>query len=205
VRACGDLTVEVMANRDGDPNYELNADQHRREMLFREYVEMVSARDESNDVYLVANNHFFEQPGTRVLIDELMPLPRFLDPGSLGQRLSLWFGPRGTVTPLHHDTMNVLLAQIRGRKAVTLIPPSATPLVYNEIGVYSRVDVEHPDDDTFPLFAAAPRSTFVLRPGEALFIPVGWWHHVRALDESISVSFQNFIYPNDFEAIWRQP
>jgi ribosomal protein L16 Arg81 hydroxylase len=38
----------------------------------------------------------------------------------------------------------------------------------------------------------------VLEPGQALFIPVGWWHHVRSLDVSISVSFTNFLAPNDY-------
>jgi hypothetical protein len=37
-----------------------------------------------------------------------------------------------------------------------------------------------------------------LHPGEALFIPVGWWHHVRALDISINVSFLNFPFPNHY-------
>ena len=33
-------------------------------------------------------------------------------------------------------------------------------------------------------------------------MPVGWWHHTRALDVSMTVTFTNFIYPNHF--IWEQ-
>ena len=29
----------------------------------------------------------------------------------------------------------------------------------------------------------------ILEPGDGLFIPVGWWHYVRSLDVSFSVSF----------------
>jgi ribosomal protein L16 Arg81 hydroxylase len=38
----------------------------------------------------------------------------------------------------------------------------------------------------------------VVEPGEVLFMPVGWWHHVRALDAGMTVSFANFVFPNRF-------
>jgi ribosomal protein L16 Arg81 hydroxylase len=205
VKVCGNQIIEVMADRESDVQYEINSERHRQKIRFADYVDMVSAADESNDVYLVANNHFLDEPEARILRDDLAPLPDFLDLNAMDSRVHFWYGPQGTVTPLHHDTMNIFLAQIRGRKLVTLVPPSATPLVYNEVSVYSSVNMEDPDTQAHPLFQSAPQSSVILSPGEALFVPVGWWHHVRALDESISVSFNNFIYPNDYEAIWRHP
>jgi ribosomal protein L16 Arg81 hydroxylase len=38
-----------------------------------------------------------------------------------------------------------------------------------------------------------------VRPGDVLFIPVGWWHWVESLSPSVSVSFVNFSYPNTFD------
>ena len=38
----------------------------------------------------------------------------------------------------------------------------------------------------------------VIDKGEAIFLPIGWWHHVTALDRSISMSFTNFIADNEF-------
>jgi len=40
----------------------------------------------------------------------------------------------------------------------------------------------------------------VLNPGEVLFLPVGCWHFVEALDVSVTVSFTNFIWDNDYTA-----
>ena len=39
---------------------------------------------------------------------------------------------------------------------------------------------------------------FVLEPGDALFIPVGWWHHVRALDVSVSLALNAFQKDNHY-------
>jgi ribosomal protein L16 Arg81 hydroxylase len=41
---------------------------------------------------------------------------------------------------------------------------------------------------------------FVLTPGQALFLPVGWWHCVRALDPSASIGLVDFIWPNNWES-----
>lgn len=49
--------------------------------------------------------------------------------------------------------------------------------------------MENPDLQKFPRFAEAPFLSCVLAPGELLFIPVKYWHYVRALDLSFSVSF----------------
>jgi quercetin dioxygenase-like cupin family protein len=38
----------------------------------------------------------------------------------------------------------------------------------------------------------------VLQPGDAVFIPVNWWHHLRALQVSVSITFVNFRLDNTF-------
>jgi len=195
---CGDEMVEVMTQRTSDADYEINCERHKTRMRLDEFVDVVQSAGETNDFYMVANNRSIETGKMRLLLDDIQPFDGILDPESTAARLFLWFGPAGTVTPLHHDAMNVLLAQVSGRKKVTLIPSFQTHLVYNHLGVYSEVDCEAPDYDRYPLFRKVFRQEVVLEPGEALFIPVGWWHHVRSLDVSISVSFTNFRVPNSY-------
>jgi len=53
----------------------------------------------------------------------------------------------------------------------------------------SQVDVEHPDYTKFPAFKNVPYYELILNSGEMLFIPFKWWHYVRSLETSFSVSF----------------
>jgi len=202
--ACaGNATVEVMTARQSDDLYEQNLDMHRTQMRFGDYIHLVMTSGPSNDFYLVANNHFFGNPGVSRLLQDFDCDARILTPDPPSSQLFFWFGPAGTVTPLHHDVSNILLSQVTGAKRITLVPALEAHRVYNEVAVYSPVDPENPDWERHPLFADATRITVDLREGEALFIPVGWWHHVRSLDVSVSISFTNFALPNSFQ--WAFP
>ncbi len=196
---CGDAIVEIMSGRNRDPRYEINCLAHRTEVRFGDYADMVTAGGESNDVYLVANNGFFGRPEMQPLYDDIRCFPEHLDPERTAGQVHFWFGPAGTVTPLHHDVMNIFMAQVFGRKRVLLISPDQTHRVYNEVGVFSDVDCDNPDFQRHPLFRDVTSMQVVLEPGEVLFLPVGWWHHVKSLDVSVTVTFTNFVHQNEFQ------
>lgn len=192
----GAVEIEVTTNRDADPDYEVNIERHRERMTLGDYVEMVKARV-TNDHYVIARNRLFEKEGLSDLLNDIEMFPQYLDPADAAGNVSLWFGPAGTITALHHDFTNMLLAQVHGRKRIRLVPPTQLKLVYCRRHLYSEVDCEKPDLEKHPLFAKATVMELILNPGEVLFIPVGWWHDVRALDISMSISFNNFIVPNE--------
>jgi ribosomal protein L16 Arg81 hydroxylase len=200
---CGDAVVEVMDGRDGESSVAQYRAQHRRTMRFAEYVDLVCASAPTNRFFIVSGNDFLQHPEVDALWADIPHIPAYLDEVKRVAGSSLWFGPAGTVTPLHHDLMNILFTQITGRKEIQLIPSTQTHLVANENGVFSEVDAEQPDLQRFPRFGSTTAVTIVLEPGQTLFIPVGWWHNVRALDVCISVAFTNFLFPNDYE--WRHP
>ena len=108
-------------------------------------------------------------------------------------RVQLWVGSAGTVTPLHCDIDNNLFGQIYGSKTVTLFSPEETSFLYQfPVGSVtphlSFVDVERPDLAKYPLYRNARMKTVTILPGQLLFIPAGWWHHVRSVEISISVN-----------------
>lgn len=191
-RRFGNCRVEIVTGRTSDPHYESNFLSHRTALPMKEYVRMINEAGETNDFYLSARNFFFQRKRFKPLLDHMRCPAGFLNPRTFRQAPNLFFGPKGTVTPLHHDALNILFGQISGRKLFKLIPPFDMDKVYVERVCFSGVDLENLDYSRFPRMRDASILEVVVEPGEFLFIPLGWWHWVKALDISISVSFTGF-------------
>jgi len=105
--------------------------------------------------------------------------------------ISLWLGNR-TRTAAHWDLPQNLACVVAGRRRFTLFPTEQIanlyvgPLDFTLAGQpISLVDIDRPDLERFPRFAAALEAaqTAELGPGDALYIPSLWWHAVESLDE----------------------
>jgi hypothetical protein len=188
----GDSTLEIVDGRSRDPHYESNFLSLRRKIRMKEFVRRIEECGESNDFYLSARNFFFRRREFRPLLRDVRCPKGYLDPATFRRRPNLFLGPKGTVTPLHHDGANILFGQIRGRKLFKLIPPFDMDKLYVERLAFSAVDLAKPDYRRFPMLRRATVLEVVVEPGEFLFLPVGWWHWVKALDVSISLSFLGF-------------
>jgi hypothetical protein len=199
-RKWGNEPVEVMMNRNLSEHPDINMNRLKSKVLLKDYLRMVKTGGQTDNYYLVASNFLLNDPRFCSLHEDFEPFPAYLDSDNrtAPYGCSFWLGPAGTVTKLHHDAVNIMFCQVKGRKEFILFSPQQTPVLYNHRGVYSAVDCEHPDTLAYPLFKNAQRIRVVLKPGEALFIPVGWWHFVKALDVSISLSFTNFLFPNRY-------
>ena len=102
---------------------------------------------------------------------------------------SLWIGTPTRIAA-HNDFPDNLACCVAGRRRFTLFPPEQFrnlylgPIDNTPAGrAVSMVDFHAPDYVTHPQFQEAIRHAQVadLEPGDALFIPSMWWHHVEGL------------------------
>ena len=103
----------------------------------------------------------------------------------------IWLGNQIT-TPAHIDESNNIACVVSGKRRFTLFPPEQArnlylgPLDFNPTGSpISLVNFKNPNFDRFPRFkdALAAAQVAELAPGDALYIPTLWWHHVESLNE----------------------
>lgn len=194
--AVGPAIVELQAGRNADHHYEQNSAKYKRKVPWQSFLAALRDGKRSNDFYLTANNGAANREMLAPLWGDFGPIDGILSGHSQEQGF-LWLGPSGTITPWHHDLTNNLLVQIMGRKRLTLASPAQTPLMRNHCHCYSDFG-----QDAACLTADGGARPHLLHcdlaPGEIIFLPIGWWHHVEALDVSASLTLTNFRGPNDF-------
>jgi hypothetical protein len=103
---------------------------------------------------------------------------------------SVWLGNQARIAA-HFDFPHNLACNVVGHRTFTLFPPEQIANLYPGPMEFapggqdiSLVDFLAPDFEQFPRFAQAQQAALIaaLQPGDVLFIPSMWWHHVQGHD-----------------------
>ncbi|MFM6853286.1 MAG: cupin-like domain-containing protein [Sphingopyxis sp.] len=205
---CGGAAVEIQAQRDSADDYELAKDAHRRMVHMADFIAWLDDDAPSNDAYLTAYNSGTNSDALAPLWSMIgaTPIVHFRRP----RDGFFWLGPKGTLTPWHHDLTNNILLQLVGEKRVQMAPPWAISAMKNHHHCFSQwgnrdfareIDAPANPPATAPENAPTSPADYVVEtvigPGQAVFLPVGWWHRVESLSPSLSISFTGFAHAND--------
>lgn len=142
--------------------------------------------------------HTLGQAGAQSVYIQSAPvhrhMPRLVDTHSIDLlppaiEPRIWIGNQLTVQT-HFDLSANIAGVAAGRRRFTLFPPHQTPNLY--VGPFeltlagppiSMVRLEAADTERYPNFSKALEHavTAELEPGDAIYIPYFWWHHVQSL------------------------
>lgn len=157
----------------------------RREKLsltgLAQHLREIADSDEPIGIYAGATAIETHLPG----FTQANPLPLVADMQAIPR---IWLG-NATQVATHFDLSDNIAVVAAGQRRFTLFPPEATgdlyvgPLNVTLAGQpVSMVDPLQPDLEKYPRFAVAQETALVadLEPGDAIYIPTLWWHHVAA-------------------------
>ena len=125
---------------------------------------------------------------------EIQPLKELLLLNPKRSSVNVWMGQPHVIAHCHYDGYHNFYAQLYGTKKFTLFKPTNWPGLYpypflHPSHAQAQVNLSDFEDvDRFPLVQKAQAVEVVLEPGDLLYMPPLWFHHVESLDVSISVN-----------------
>lgn len=124
---------------------------------------------------------------------DLAWLRKYNLPYSWGEDVKMFMGIKGTLTPLHVGYSDFLFVQVMGKKKWILYPTNHRILLdartQRTLHFYSNANPYVLDDPNFPLLKYAEMKSVVLEPGDILWVPSLYWHHVENESNSIGIRF----------------
>jgi hypothetical protein len=122
-----------------------------------------------------------------------------------------WIGKKDSATGMHWDQFDNTLTQVQGNKEIFMFAPSEGKHLYPsdkyDMGaVLSHVNFMSEDrDKKWPNIRNVKYTRLILKKGETLFIPSGYWHHVvNKSDLCISVNCQGYNHKNFWDGMKAQ-
>lgn len=188
----GDKRVGLYNNIKSDAYTPINtADDYK---TFGEYIDMIKAGPAAWRIFLF--NIFEHAPQ----LTKDFTWPEYLMKGFVKRYPMLFTGGATSITHMHFDIdlSHILHTQFLGRKRVLLFPHEEQYKLYRKpFEVLSLADFSNysenkgnPDLKKFPALKYAKGYEVIMEPGDTLFMPAGYWHHMEYLDSGFAMSLR---------------
>ncbi|WP_129715942.1 cupin-like domain-containing protein [Pedobacter sp. SYP-B3415] len=183
----GDTTVPLYDSSKADPSKPINAS--AAEMKFGDYIDLIKETPTDLRIFLFDPIKFAPD-----LLKDYRA-PKELMGGFLDSYPNMFFGGRGSVTFLHYDIdlAHIFHTHFNGRKHIILFDYKWKERLYQiPFATYALedYDVERPDFEKFPALQGVQGLEGFLEHGDTLFMPTGYWHWMKYLDGSFSISLR---------------
>ncbi|MBS1527345.1 MAG: cupin-like domain-containing protein [Bacteroidetes bacterium] len=183
----GKKVVPLYDNSKADPSKPINA--KAAEMAFDAYIDLIMSQPTELRIFFF--NIFKHAPQ---LMDDII-LPRDLMGGFLESMPAMFFGGSNSVTFLHYDIdlPHIFHTHFVGRKHVILFENKWKRRLYclpNATYALEDYDVLNPDIARFPALEGIRGTEAFLEHGDTLFMPTGYWHWMKYLSGSFSLSLR---------------
>jgi len=183
----GDKIVPLYDSSKADPSKPINA--AAAEMKFEDYIDLIRSKPTDLRIFLFDPIKY----APKLLKDYVAP--KNLMGGFLDSYPNMFFGGKGSVTFLHYDIdmAHIFHTHFNGRKHVILFENKWKDRLYQiPYATYALedYDVENPDFDKFPALKGVKGVEAYLEHGDTLFMPTGYWHWMKYLDGSFSISLR---------------
>ncbi|KFF74021.1 cupin [Chryseobacterium sp. P1-3] len=183
----GDVEVPLYDSSKADPSAPINASAAK--MKFGDYIDLIQREPTDLRIFLFDPIKY----APKLLEDYISP--KELMGGFLDKYPNMFFGGKGSVTFLHFDIdmAHIFHTHFNGRKHILLFDYKWKERLYQiPYATYALedYDIENPDFTKFPALDGVEGIECFLEHGDTLFMPTGWWHWMKYLDGSFSISLR---------------
>ena len=126
---------------------------------------------------------------------EIQPISELLVLNPTRSSVNAWIGQPHVIAHCHYDGYHNFYAQLYGRKKFTLFSPAQWPGLHpypflHPSHAQCQVNLSNAANDIarFPHLKEVTPMEVILEPGDLLYLPPLWFHHVESMEVSISVN-----------------
>lgn len=183
----GDIEVPLYNSKPITSKYMYNEPQAK--MKLKNYINLLQQKPTDLRIFLF--NLIKARP---ILQDHIKKLNLGLN--IINSLPFLFVGGQDSKVFMHYDIdlANILHVHLEGVKDCMLFAPSETKYLYkvpNSLKTNDSIDFLNPDFEKFPALAKAKGYKTTLHPGEVLYMPEGYWHHMHYKTPGFSISMRS--------------